>query len=88
MSLYIINLLSYINLKHLCYNKITVLHGVLQTLDPKLMRGAEPVVRALRVRMNLIYIVDSNNCDGVKFRTVSGGKLSSTKKIFTGVTIY
>ena len=25
--------------------KLTVLHGELQSLDPKLMRGAEPVVR-------------------------------------------
>ena len=30
-------------------------------------------------------IVDCNGCGGVKFRTVSGGKLSSTKKSFTGV---
>ena len=30
-------------------------------------------------------IVDLNNYNGVKFRTVSGGKLSSTKKTFTGV---
>ncbi len=27
--------------------KLTVLHGVLHTLDPKPMRGAEPVVRRL-----------------------------------------
>ena len=30
-------------------------------------------------------IVDINIYDGAKFRTVSGGKLSSTKKSFTGV---
>ena len=29
-------------------------------------------------------IVDINICGGVKFRTVSGGKLSSTKKTFAG----
>ena len=29
-------------------------------------------------------IVDINIYGGVKFRTVSGGKLSSTKKTFTG----
>ena len=30
-------------------------------------------------------IVDINTYGGVKFRTVSGGKLSSTKKTFAGV---
>lgn len=30
-------------------------------------------------------IVDSNSCGGVNFRTVSGGKLSSTKIDFAGV---
>jgi len=29
--------------------------------------------------------VDINGYGGVKFQTVSGGKLSSTKKTFTGV---
>ena len=58
---------------------------MLQTLDSKLMRGAEPVVRALRVRYEFNIIVDDNDFGGVKFRTVSGGKLSSTKKIFMGV---
>lgn len=27
--------------------ELTVLHGELQSLDPKFMRGAEPVVRGL-----------------------------------------
>jgi len=83
-----INKTGYFKSKNLCYNKIAVLHGVLQTLDPKLMRGAEPIVRALKVRLNLITVVDSSNYGGVKFRTVSGRKLSSTKKIFAGVINY
>ena len=37
------------------------------------------------MRKNLIWIVDINNFNGIKFRTVSGGKLSSTKKTFMGV---
>ncbi len=32
-------------------------------------------------------IVDSTGCDGVNFRTMSGGKLSSIKIDFTGVAL-
>lgn len=45
--------------KYLCYNVCAVFHGVLRTLDPKLMRGAEPVVRALEAGENLIDLLIS-----------------------------
>lgn len=51
------------------------------------MPGAEPVVRICKIKVKVNIFYDIYSCDGVKLRTVSGWRHSSTKVTFTGVTV-